>query len=139
MLGLYYRIWTDCIRRGKSQPANTGTWKTGSLVLMTTSMSMNLLLFFAILERHILHTNFYKFEIPGISNYINNILNLIFLFVLPCFLVNLLLIFRNSRYKILLKKYPYYNGKLFITYFIISLLLPVVLLWGAIVFNKINI
>ncbi len=135
MLGLYYRIWVDCIQRAKSQPANLNNWKTGSLILMTISMSMNMLLISTILERYILHTYFYKIEILGVPNYLNNVLIFILLYIAPCYLINILLVFRNNKYKLLIKKYPYYNGKLFITYFVTSLVLPVVLLWAAIILN----
>jgi hypothetical protein len=50
------------------------------------------------------------------------------LFILPNVLLNYFLIFRNNRYEMLLTKYKSYNGKLFISYFLASLALPLLLI-----------
>jgi hypothetical protein len=50
------------------------------------------------------------------------------LFILPCVLINYLLIFRNNRYEKLLNKYPNYGGKLAHSYFLTSMLLPLILI-----------
>jgi len=85
-----------------------------------------------ILERFVFKRYFYKIDFSFFPVYINNVLGHIFLFILPCLAINYLLIFRKKKYKELLKKYPYYNGKLFIVYFVVSMMLPVLLLWLAI-------
>jgi|SRR5690606_2282600 len=134
MLGLYYRIWVDFIKRVKSQPANKHNWEARAFISMTMAMAMNFVLIMTILEGPILHLYFYKIEFIYLPLRISNTLNYILLFILPCAAANYLLIFRNSRYKKLLVRYPYYNGKLFIAYFLISMLLPIVLLLIAIIF-----
>jgi hypothetical protein len=136
MIGLYYRIWVDCIKRAKSLPANKYNWHVASLVFMSMAMTFNFALFMVILQTNILGHYFYKLNISFLSKYLSNVVSFLFLFVLPVGIVNYLLIFRKKRYKMLMKKYPYYNGKLFVIYLTISLLLPVVLLWiGIIVFR----
>lgn len=138
MLGLYYRIWVDCIKRGKSLPANKNNWRVASMLFMSMAMIFNLVLFMVVLQSGLLGYYFYKLEISFLSKYLSNVVSFIVLFVLPVVILNYLLIFRKERYKILIKKYPYYNGKLFITYLLISLLLPVVLLWVGIIFFRGN-
>jgi len=133
---IYYKIWVDCILRLRSQKQNKETWQEKSMIIMTTAMTFNFMLFMAIFEKHILGFSFYKFTIssPNIVPVVegaDGILNFLVLFVLPCFVVNYLLIFfRKKRLKKLIRKYkyPYYNGKLFATYFLISLFLPLVLI-----------
>lgn len=131
---LYYRIWVDCIERARRQPANKENWQIGSMIFMTLPMAFNFILIMTILEKFVLKNYFYKIYFSFLPVRVNNVLSYIFLFILPCVFVNYLLIFRNKRYEKLLKKYPYYNGKLFITYFLISLMLPIGLLLGGIFF-----
>jgi len=133
-MNIFYKIWIDCILRLRSQKQNKETWMEKSMFMMTTAMTANLFLFMAIFERYILGFSFYQFTISS-SKIISTereiyFLNGLVLFVLPCFLVNYLLIFlRKKKLKKLIRKYKYpnYNGKLFVTYFIISLMLPIVL------------
>ena len=133
-MGLYYRIWVDAIIRLRSRDEKN--WKFKGMFLMSISMTCNFALFSVILERNILHTNFYKIDMPFFSDDTNAICSTLFLYLLPCIVVNYILILRNNRYEKLLKKYPYHDGKLSITYILISLLLPVILLWIGILFFK---
>ena len=127
MLGFYYRIWVDCITRGKSQPANRHNWASGSMLFMSTAMTLNFALVMTLLQRHVLGYYFYKVNFPHLPKYASNVISFLLLYILPVVAINCLLIFRNKRYKKLMKKYPYYNGKLFISYFTVSLLIPFVL------------
>jgi len=136
MLNIYYRIWVDCIQRAKMQSGNKESWQTITFFFMTLSMSANFVLIMTFLERSVFKRYFYKVDFSFLPTRINNLLAYLFLFILPCVIVNYLLIFRKKRYQKLIHKYPYYNGKLFITYFSISLLLPIVLLWVGIIFFK---
>lgn len=136
MLSIYYRIWVDCIQRAKMQSGNKESWQTITMVFMTLSMSANFVLIMTILEKSVFQTYFYKIDFSFLPTRINNVLAYLFLFILPCIMTNYLLIFRNKRYKKLLLKYRYYNGKLFLAYFSISMLLPIVLLWIGIIFFK---
>ncbi len=133
---LYYRIWVDCIERARRQPANKQNWQIGSMVFMTLAMVFNFVLIMTILEKFVFKNYFYKIDFPFLPVRINNVLSYIFLFILPCVVVNYLLIFRNRRYEKLIKKYPYCNGKLFVIYFLVSLMLPIALLLGVIIFSK---
>jgi hypothetical protein len=134
-MNIYYKIWVDCILRLRAQKQNKETWMEKSMFSMTTAMSINFIFFMALFERHVLGFSFYEFNISS-HNIVsgaeeaNGILNFLVLFVLPCLVANFLLIFRKKRLKKLIRKYkyPYYNGKLFVAYFIISLFLPIVLI-----------
>jgi hypothetical protein len=126
----------DCIKRATQQPENKQNWKTGTMIFMTLAMAFNFLLMMTILEKYFFKNYFYKIELPFFPNRVNNAISYLILFIFPCIVINFLLIFHKKRYEKLLKKYPYYNGKLFILYFSISMLLPMILLWGAIIFYK---
>lgn len=136
MLGIYYRIWVDFITRVKLQPTNKKNWKLRSLLIMSIAMTFNLILVMIFLQKCILGNYFYKLNIPFLPIYINNVFSFLALFLLPCFVFNYLLIFRNNRYERLVNEYPNYKGKLFLIYFLISMLLPILLLWMGIIFFR---
>ena len=142
LMDIYYKIWVDCILRIRSQKKNKDTWAEWSMISMSSAMICNFLFFIAILERNILGFVFYKIDlsIPDEENYL---LNILILFILPIFIVNYLLIFLNKRCIKLVKKYKYtythYNGKLAFTYIVVSMLLPIVLLFiGIIIYQDVT-
>ncbi|MCD6068925.1 MAG: hypothetical protein K0S33_3751 [Bacteroidetes bacterium] len=92
-----------------------------------------------ILQKHILGYYFYHIELDFLPRYLSNVVSGIVLFALPVVLMNYFLIFHNHRYKQLQQKYPYYKGKLFMTYFLVSLLLPLVLLIVGLILNRIGL
>lgn len=128
-MGIYYRIWVDSIIRLRSIETNKDNWKIKGMISMSLAMTFNLILLMSVIQRNILGNYFYKLTLPFLSNIENDILTILILFFLPCLIINYLLILRSNRYEKLLLKYPYYNGKLFIFYFLVSLFLPIILLW----------
>jgi hypothetical protein len=134
MFSLYYRIWVDCMKRARLQPENRETWEAGSMIFMSVAMAFNFVLIMFILQKYILGYFFYEINIDFLPKYVSNVISYVVLFVVPCVLVNYFLIFYKNRYKKLLKKYPSHNGKLFLTYFITSLSVPVILMWIGIIF-----
>lgn len=99
------------------------------------AMAFSFVLFMTVLEKYVFKNYFYMIDLRFFPVYVNNVLSYIFLFILPCLIINYMLILRNNRYEKLLVRYPYYNGKLFLAYFVTSLALPILLLWVAIIFN----
>jgi hypothetical protein len=138
MLRLYYIIWVDLIKKVKLKKANDDSWQFMCMMIMSIAMSLNLILFMAILQAHILHNYFYKLHFTFLPRSLSNILSFTILFMFPSVAVNYLLVFRNNRYKNLLKKFPSYEGKAFITYFLISMFLPIVLMWAGIILYKLE-
>lgn len=130
-MNLYYRIWMDCIRRMKSIEANKDDWQEKSMICMTIAMAANLLLLMVILQKNIFNHYFYEINISSLSDYSNYILTIIILYLLPFAGINYGLIFYRKRYERLVDKYPYYNGKLCLSYILISIFLPVIFLIGG--------
>ena len=122
--------------RLKSLPSNQDNWQIKSIITMSVAMTFNFILLMAIIQRNILGCYFYKLNIKFLSNYENIILTILVLFLLPVVIINYFLIFRDKRYEKLVQKYPYYNGKLFIGYFLISLFLPILLLGIGIIYTN---
>ena len=129
-MNLYYKIWVDGIVKLRSRPQNAGLWKFFSMTFMSMAMALNIMVVMAILQRNILHRNFYELKIDIFSGTkLEVFVSFFILFLFPPLLINYLLIFRENRYKRLIKKYKNHNGKLFVRYFLSSLMLPFVLLF----------
>lgn len=139
MLGIYYRIWVDAIKRAKSRPENRESWAMGTMIFMTVSMTLNLLLIMSILQKYVFCSYFYYIDFSFLPPILCNVISFTIIFVLPCILINYFLIFYRNRYKKLLKKYPYKDGKLFLTYFLISMFLPLALLILGIITGRIGL
>lgn len=93
MLSLYYRIWVDVIQRAKSIPENHNNWKKGTMIFMSTSMTMNFMLIMVVLEAYVFDGYFYYINLDFLPRSISNVISFIVLFVLPCVLINYFLIF----------------------------------------------
>lgn len=126
---IFYRIWIDAIKRLMSSETTRNNWQLKSMMSMTLAMTLNFFLVMVILQREILGYFFYELNISFLSGFENYILTMLFLYASPCIIVNYLLIFRCKRYERLLANYPYYNGKLFLIYFLASMFLPIILMW----------
>ena len=126
---IYYKIWVDCITRMKSVESNKSNWKFKGIVFMSLAMTLNLVLIMVVLQREVLGYYFYELNLPFLTGLMNYIFTILLLYLLPCVLINYLLIFRNNNYEKLLKMYKYHNGKLCLTYYIVSYFLPIILLW----------
>ena len=120
----------------RAQDVNKNNWQSKSMLTMSIAMTFNFVLFMLILQREVLGYFFYELNIPSFTSFENNIFTMLILYILPCVILNYILIFHGKRYEKLLNKYPYYNGKLFLAYFVTSLLLPIVLMWIGILFLK---
>ncbi len=137
-MSLYYKIWADGLLKLRSRPQNSGLWKFYAMIYMSMAMAFNIIVIMVILQRHVLHTNFYylKFDVfPGTK--LDAFAKFFILFLLPPLFLNYMLIFRGERYeKIIRSGYKYYNGKLFAGYFVTSLVLPFFLLFVEFIFSR---
>lgn len=138
MKTFYYSIWVDGLIKLKSLPKNRSMWKFYGCLFISMAMAMNIALILAVLQRNILHKSFYHLNIdlfPGTK--LDAFVSFFILYLsFPLFL-NYFLIFRNNRYEKLFKRYKYREGKLCISYLMVSYFLPFVLLFLAYVIQKI--
>lgn len=135
---IYYKIWVDCITNLLEKDDNKKDWKFKSMIAMNFAMIFNFVLIMTILQKYILGYYFYTFEISDMSKYWNNVLVFLVLFILPCVILNYFFIFYKKRYEMLIKKYTYYNGKLFMSYFLFSILIPIILILISVILPKIH-
>lgn len=136
MFGLYYRIWVDCIKALRMHPINQKDWHTKSMLAMSIAMTFNFAIISIVVQKYLFGYYFYEINLSFLPEYLSNVIDFLVLIVLPCVGLNYLLIFWKQRYVKLLKKYPFYKGNLFLTYFMISMLLPIILLFIGIIFFR---
>jgi hypothetical protein len=103
-----------------------------TLSYMSIVMGVDLLFIMVILQE-VLGYYFYEFEIPILPHEVSEIVSFVVLFGGPPLVLNYMLIFRNDRYKELIKNNKYHDGKLAVTYMLLGLFIPVIaLLFGMI-------
>ena len=102
------------------------------MIVMTSAMTFNSVFIMVILQRELVGY-FYEISIPGLSGFLNYILTILTLYVIPIATANYLLIFRKNRYEKFIEKYTYKDGKLILKYFLISIFSPIAIMWIGIV------
>lgn len=130
---LFYEIWVDCIVKLQSRPDNKNSWRFLSMTFMTMAMALNFLMLLLLLPQVF---KFYYLDInifPGKK--LDALIAGFILFVLPPLCLNYFLIFRSNNYLMLIKKYTYRNGRLFMLYFFTSISIPLLFSIIVIVIN----
>ena len=136
MIQLFYTIWGDCLNGMKANPKNKYTWKLWAMVSMVFCQIVNFMFLDILVDHYILHLDFYNKIYLNIFNNsgVNMFLNFLILLVLPFLIINYFLIFYKQKYKSIMNKYPYRNGRYFIWYLCLSGLVPIVILWIGIIY-----
>ncbi len=118
---IYYRIWTDAIRKEKSKPVEGESWKAYSLVPISILMGMNLLTFMYWMKA--LNKNLPLYFYMDIFNArpLNGFVSVLFTLFFPFVILNYLLVFSNNQYLKFTSIYPAENGKLYRKYIYITL------------------
>lgn len=104
--------------KAKSLPKNRNDWKAYTLIFMSMSMALNLVFVLFILAEIKITDKIFIIPIdifPGTK--IAAFVSFFISYLLPFLLINYYLIFYKEKYKAILLKYKYRNGKLFLSYF----------------------
>jgi len=132
---LYYTIWVDCITRVRN--FDDFWWEYKCMMILSFAMGVSFMVFMAVIQRtlgfSLYNLDLTNFLIKPIASLVSSFI----LFFLPFLLLNYVLIFYNRRYEILIKKYKYYNGKYAMTFFLFSMVLPILSFILLIIFNKV--
>jgi hypothetical protein len=125
MLKFYYGLWVDTITKIQSIPKNKDMWEFYSISFISMAMALNLWFVTFLLMLHLnIVIPFLPLRLdifPG--NKLDAFLGFFISYLFPVLLINYLLIFKNRKYLELVKSYKPQNGKLFLKYFIGSLLI----------------
>jgi hypothetical protein len=135
---IYYTIWTDCIKKIQTVPASKNNWKLYSFLILSNVMGLNLVFLSAILPNYIIWNYLSYFKIDCFKgNTLDSLFNGLILFMLPMFLINYFLVFRNDRYKVFIEKYQSYNGNYFKKYLLLSCFIPLALLFLGMLYVRV--
>lgn len=125
MQKFYYRLWVDTITKIQSIPKNKDMWEFYSISFISIAMALNLWFVTFLLMLHLnIVIPFLPLRLdifPG--NKLDAFLGFFISYLFPMLLINYLLIFKNRKYLELVKSYKPQNGKLFLKYFLGSLLI----------------
>jgi hypothetical protein len=119
MKNIYYQLWVDCI---VSIRRNNPDWKWITMLSVNLAMSLNMM--FIIVTLSLFFPVFKKYELPIIflnGSRLVPLFGYCILYGLPIQLINYYFIFYKKKYEHLILTYPFYDGKYFITYFLLSL------------------
>ncbi|TAF96244.1 MAG: hypothetical protein EAZ47_02560 [Bacteroidetes bacterium] len=108
---------------------NNDDWRWKSMLFMNLAMSLNIII--ALFWLGCFFPFFLQYDIkidlfPGTK--MNSLLKYLVLYGIPVQALNYCFIFYNRKFEKLLKKYPTYSGKYFLTYFLASLAVPFVVI-----------
>jgi hypothetical protein len=138
IMNLYYKIWVDTIIKLRSRPPNIGLWKFFAMTFISMSMALNLILLLFILSDLGITKGVFIISLCFFSgSRIDAFFSFFLSYLFPFLLLNYILIFYKDRYKTLIKTYPSYEGKLFLKYFLGSLITLLVYFSIAILINRI--
>ncbi len=131
ILDWYYETWVDGIIIMRSVPNNKMLWKFYTMLFMTLAIFANLLTIITILQRLSGH-EFFTLHIHFFQNpKINSQIDFFLCFIAWHLIINYFLIFRKNRYEILIAKYKFSNGKLFLPYTVLSIIVPFIIIFLA--------
>lgn len=135
---IYYTIWTDLIRQLQSTSASKKRWKFYSLLLMSSLMGINIIFLAAVLPNKFMaeYLDYIKLDYFK-GNKLDTLLNGLIIMI-PMYLINYILIFRNNKYIYIINKYTYHNGKCFFKYLLATLWIPFILLVVGMIYVRIN-
>jgi hypothetical protein len=121
MTNWYYVLWSDAIHFTRSKARFLGIWKWHTLGFISFFMAINLMILSMLLNVEV-NTHF----LPLIySKAISHFLGFMIVFFLPPFVLNYLFIFSRKQWEGIQKDYKHYNGRIYKTYFILSIVVPV--------------
>lgn len=135
MLKYYYILWVDAVLLIRRRKKNEGILEPLSIMTIPLIMNIwcfNFLLFFFGIKINLLRLGHYFLSFLGIENRFFGIC----IGYLIIIWFNYFIIFKDDKIECLIQKYPNYNGKIAIPYFLISILVPMFVLVVSFVYVK---
>lgn len=123
---MYYKIIVSSIYTAQNNGFMSDIWKFTSNFYFSAALASNFLVFFVFIHMYI-----YKglFSFLPLENK-NIVMYLYFFSIIPIMVFNYLKVYDNKKSKLIIKKYKdYYNKRLFMVYFLISLFFSLCLIF----------
>ena len=105
-------------------------WEIASILYPSIAMSANILFLGQLINDYLNNKFLETLTINFLQNAQNNvILNVVFLLLIPLYIINFLLIIYKKKYLTILKQYPkHYNKMIASFYIVISIVVPIIYL-----------
>ena len=129
MDNIYYKIWVDAIVWEKTTNGKRRNWKAFTLIPISVFQGINLLtvaFWLSPLTKFSIFIDITIFKAKALNSFCSAAITLF----IPFLLLNYFLIFYNQRYESLIEKYKYYNGKLYLWYFLFTVgifIIPIII------------
>jgi len=133
-MSLYYKMMVSCIYTAQKSSVLHDIWKFSSLLYFSAAMCCNILFIILLIKENFYEALFSKIYVYYVfDSKLNFLINLFLHLLLPIFLFNYVMVFYNNDYRDLIEKYhSNYNKKLFVVYFIFSLVLIIFYLFSLV-------
>lgn len=126
MLKYYYILWVDAVyyirKKWKDENGIFLSLVITSFLIPFNIVTLNGIFYFLGFKINFLDFGHYLVSLFGIQNTSNRISGMFFMGLI--YLINYILIFRNGKINNLMEKYPHQNGRIFIWYAFISIIVP---------------
>ena len=127
-MNIYYKLWVDAICHQRKRDED---WKFRTLMTFSIAMGVNLLSLMFLLKVFFDCSMIIEIDLFE-GTVLDRVLSGFGTLFLPFIILNYFLIFYHKRYEVLLKEYEPANGRLYVSYLIISF----AILIGPIVVGK---
>ena len=127
---IYYSVWVDAILQLQQsplvEPFVKKHWKFYVQFFISLAMGFNFMFisFFLPKTINLFEIHIYIYQ----KTELNYLLIGLFVFFLPMVIVNYFFIFWKDKYKIIITKYKFHNGRLFKHYCMLSIFIPMLVL-----------
>lgn len=134
-MNIYYALWADAINYEKIRNGGAGHWKIFTFCYMSILLSLNIMTLLSVIMFFIgfdLTSKFYEVLMFFSSKLLRDFIWAIVVLFIPSMSVTYFYIFHKQKYKHILSKYKFRNGRLLIIYFFST----VILMFGFSLLNK---
>ena len=132
---LYYSVWSDGIKRLLERfPKSISFVKFMMMFWMVVSFGGFSMFFYAFIG-NIIHLPWPSLNLQ--NDFWNNLLSPLVFFMLPWFLLHYYLVFWKNKYQTFLPEYKYRNGKLFLSFFMCLIFIPIAFFLISLIIAKV--
>ena len=123
-MNLFYAIWADAIHYERKKNGGKNHWKVFTFAQMSLLLSWNLVTFYMTIKNLTgvdIAPNVFLLFIH--NKLVGNILWAVIYLFIPALTINYFFVFYKRRYRTIIRKYKFRNGKILLIYFIATVIL----------------
>lgn len=136
-MNIYYALWADAINYERIRNGGEGHWKPFTFCYMSLLLSFNIATLLSVIlffTDYNITSKIYELLRSFQSKLLRDFIWAIVVLFIPSMVVAYFFIFHKKRYKYILSKYKFRNGRLLLIYFIST----VILMFGFSLLNNVS-